>query len=229
MRAFPRFNFGYGAGFAVFGWIIVAAAVWFRAYYLVLPFTAGFFLLAPILAVGLYEISRRVETGATVDWTSILTAWRRNQGQIALMGFLLLAIHLIWIRIATLLFAIFFSKTPPDLSNFVIEIVMSSSNIPFLLLGSVIGLLLATLVFSIAVVSIPMLLDRNVGLLTAVATSFKAVSENKWPMLVWAVLIVLFIAAGILTGFIGLIVTLPLVAHASWHAYRQVVVPASET
>lgn len=229
MRAAPRYSFGYGVGFAALGLIVVGTALWLRAYYLVLPFTAGFFLLAPILAVGLYESSRRTERGEPAAWKSILTAWQRNRAPIVLMGFVLLAIHLIWIRVATLLFALFFSKSPPNLSGFIFDTVLSPANIPFILTGSIVGAGLATLVFGITVVSIPMLLDRNVGLLTAIATSWQAVAANKWPMLVWAVLIVLFIAAGILTGFVGLIVTLPLIAHASWHAYRQVVVPAADT
>jgi uncharacterized membrane protein len=230
MRRAAGVSLGWALLFVAAGGALVAAAAGLGIYEAVLPLAAGFPLVAPILVVGLYEVSRRLERGERVDFRTPLAAWRRNAGQIAFFGFVLGFIFLAWMRIATLLFAWFFGAETITAQGFLLEVVLSGANAAFLLVGTAIGAVLALVVFAISAVSIPMLLDREGNVFTAIATSCAAVRANPRPMLLWALLIVLFSAAGLGLALAGLVLTLPLLAHATWHAYRGLVVhdpPAS--
>jgi len=224
-RAASKVSLMYGLGFAVVGLLLLAATIFLDLYYLTLPVAAGFFLVAPILVVGVYEISRTLGAGKPVTMATPFQAWRHNGGQIGFMGFVLGLFFLAWIRLATLLFALFFGSSPPDIANFIDKVVLSGANIPFLIVGTGIGAVLSAIVFAISVVSVPMLLDRKTNVFVAIATSAVAVRENIMPMLAWAILIVLFTGAGMAFGVIGLAVTLPLIAHGTWHAYKDLVGP----
>ncbi len=172
-----------------------------------------------------YEISRRREIGLPIDTHAVATAWRRNPDQIALMGALLLAFHLAWLRLAQLLFAIFEWRMVPSWDRFADLVWYSSRNLPFLATGVVLGALLAAIAFLVGAFSIPYLLDRrSANLFEAIAASVAAVRHNRRPMLLWAVLIVFLVGVGMIPGLIGLAVTLPLIGHATWHAYRDVIV-----
>lgn len=228
LRKAAKVSLLYGFAFALVGLALLAATVYFNLYYLTLPVAAGFFLVGPVMVVGLYEISHALENGEPVTLATPFRAWKHNGSQIAFIGFVLGLFFLAWMRFATLLFALFFGSSPPDIGNFLQEVVFSGSNISFLLIGTLIGAVLSALVFAIAVVSIPMLLDRKTNVFVALATSVTAVRQNKLPMLLWAVLIVLFVGAGMGVAVIGLAVTLPLIAHATWHAYRDLVDAESE-
>lgn len=228
LRRAPGVGLGYGALFALAG-LLLLVAIWTLAQFaLILPLTGGFLLIAPILAVGLYETSRRLAGGEPVSMRLALTAWQRNLGQVALMGVVLLLLFIAWMRLAALIFMLFFSHQPPNPENFLIEVFLSVDSIPFLLVGTLVGAVLATLAFAISAVSVPMLLDRDVNVMLAIATSFEAVRRNPGPMAVWASLIVIFTAAGLLTFYLGLIFTLPLLGHATWHAYKDLVEPQEE-
>ncbi len=228
MRQVPRISLSWGLGFVILGLLAIAALYFFRVYYLILPFAAGFMLIAPVMVVGLYEVSHRLEDGLPVTMMTPYEAWRRNIGQVGFIGFVLGLIFLAWIRLATLLFAVFFGSSPPNMAGFLDQVVLSADNIWFLICGTIIGAILSAIVFAIAAISVPMLLDRHTNVFVAMATSAVAVRENPFAMGVWGLLIVLFVAAGMALGFVGLIVTLPLIAHATWHAYRDIVVPVGE-
>jgi uncharacterized membrane protein len=180
--------------------------------------------MGPILAVGLYEVSRRHEQGRSATLGDALAAFRANSSQIAFMGVTLLLLFFAWVRIAVLIFFLFFGLEPPNPEAFVGVVFFSASSLPFLIVGTLAGALLAALAFGLSAISIPLLLDREEAhVVTAITASFRAIQDNPATMAFWAVLIVLFVGAGLATFYLGLIVTLPLIGHASWHAYRDLV------
>jgi uncharacterized membrane protein len=223
-------SLSWGLAFALVGLAIVAALHFGRFYNLALPLATGFMLLAPVLVAGLYQVSRTLERGGPVTMATPLSAWTEHPGELGLVGVVLGLFFLAWMQIAVLLFAWFFGFAPPtlgaelpDLRGFIETIILSGENVVFLIVSTAIGAALAFTVFALTAIAVPMVLDRDVGAVEAMATSVAAVRVNPWPMTVWAILIVLFTAAGLVVGFVGLTVTLPLVAHATWHAYRDLV------
>lgn len=223
MWAAPMVSLGYGLLAVVSSFLLVAGLVMADLAYLVLPLAAGFMLMGPILAVGLYQTSRLLEQGKPVTLSAIIGAYAANGAQIAAIGLILMLALLAWIRVAFLIFAIFFASDPPPLDLLVDRVFFSAQTIPFLLTGTIVGGAIAALVFAISVIALPMLLDRDTDVITAMGTSMEAVRHNLRPMAVWAGLIALFIAAGMSVAFIGLVITFPLIGMASWHAYRDLV------
>lgn len=193
----------------------------FRPY--AFPLAAGFFFIAPLLGVAFYEISRRLEKGLPLDIVDIALSWRPRAGQLFTMGLLMMFLHLAWERIAMLIYAGFFGVELASWPHFVNVVLFSTEGIPFLLVGTVTGGALAVVAFAISVVAFPMLMERDCGSLRAITTSVCATLVNWRVLIGWAALIVLFTVAGIATLCIGLVVTMPLIGHASWHAYRDLV------
>lgn len=224
LRSAPAVGLGYGALFAVAGFLLLGIAYELELFWQVLlPMAGGFLLVAPVLAVGLYETSRRLQAGEPTSMKLALTGWNRNLGQLALVGVAGLVLWIAWMRLAFLIFMLFFAYEPPRPDNFLADVFLSDITIPFLLTGTAVGAVLAIIAFAISAVSVPLLMDRDFNVIAAIVTSVEAVRQNFFPMMVWASLIVLFTAAGLLTFYVGLIVTLPLIGHATWHAYKDLV------
>jgi uncharacterized membrane protein len=185
---------------------------------------AAFLLLAPFLATGLYDLSRMRESGERPDLISSLTAWRRNLVSIGIFAAALGVITIVWIRLSALLFAVvFIDHAAPGVGASTGEIFFTGAGLRFLIVFFLTGGCVAAFVFAISVVAVPMMLDRPVDFFTAVASSLTAVGQNIQPMLRWALLIAGITVIGLLPLFLGLAVTMPVIGHASWHAYRDLV------
>lgn len=217
----PHLSLAYGTAFAAIGILILAGSYLSGLSALIPALGACFMLAGPILALGLYEKSRRLAAGERVTLGDMLRVRPASPLQIAYVGFFLTFAMLLWMRIATLLFALFFSGAYVPLTEFVSFAISTPEGLSMLVIGTVIGGLIALAVFALAAISVPLLMARRTDMLTAMATSVKAVFDYPAAMLLWAWLIALLIAAGIATGFIGLIIVFPLVGHATWHAYSD--------
>ncbi|MDH5556402.1 MAG: DUF2189 domain-containing protein [Alphaproteobacteria bacterium] len=219
----PMVSLCYGFIFSVAGYVVIYGLYAVDQFYLILPLAAGFTLVGPVAAVGLYDVSRRLESGQPVTLGAALRSFLSHAGTISAMGLVLMLFLLAWIRIALLIFALFFGGKAIPPGNFIEVVFFAPESLPFVIIGTVVGAILATSVFAISAISLPMLLDRNVGVPTAVVASFRAVNKNPQAMALWAALIAGFTAFGIATLFVGLTVCLPLVGYASWHAYRDLI------
>lgn len=210
----------YGAAFAAMGFVV--AAVYANYWQLTMGLVGGFFLLGPFVATGLYELSRQRERGEPVSLVASLTCWRRNPGSIGLFAVILTFVMIVWARTSVIAFALTSNTSFPTLDA-VLGAIVSLDNLGFLALWAVKGAAFASLVFAISVVAVPMMLDRGTDALTAVFTSVRALARNPLPMGVWAATIVAIIGLSMLLGMLPLVLTGPLVGHATWHAYRATV------
>jgi uncharacterized membrane protein len=227
-RRAPGPSLTIGAICFVVSWLLVGAMLYLDYAVLILPLTAGFMFAAPLLAVGLYEGSRRIEAGERPGLDATVAAFNRNRFGIAFMGTLLMMFLYGWLRVATMLFALFFGLEAPPLEHVLSRAFLSPDTIIYGATGTLIGAVLAAIVFGASAVSLPMLVDRRVDAVTAAATSMRAVTANPMTAALWAFLIVAITFTASLPGFLGLIVAVPVIGHATWHAYRDLVVPAEE-
>jgi len=219
-RANPLPSMFYGTCFAAMAWVVALAMR--HAFELASALTTWFFLVGPFLAIGLYDLSRRRERGLPASLAPTLVAWRPSAGAIGIFALVLGVILLVWARASLIVFALFYTGEMPTVAGFLGQI-LSPDNLEFLLTYVCVGGAFALLVLAISVVSVPMMLDRDTDGIVAVLTSLRAFGTNVPAMLVWGMLIVALTAAGFALYFAGLVVAVPVIGHATWHAYRELI------
>ena len=185
-------------------------------------------IVASLVAVGLYEASRRLERGERVSVRDVVMAGPNAPGQVAFFGVILAFVFFVWLELAFLLFMMFMgTRGLPPVSEFVPTLLFTPHGLGLLVVGTIVGGILAMIVYAISAISVPLLLTRRIDAVTAMSASLEAVVDNPKPMALWAALIAGSMALGIATLFVGLIVAFPLIGHATWHAYRSLVTDSS--
>ncbi len=222
LRSCPIPSLFYGFCFAGMG--LLVTFVFEHAYQYTSALTSGFLLVAPFFSMGLYEISRRRERGEGCALAPTTVVWKRNAGNIGVFALVLMVIFLVWARASLVVFALFYTNEMPNLSGFLQQI-LAFENLEFLLVYVCVGFLFATIVFAVSVVAIPLMLDRNQDAVTAMLASVASLFKNPFTMMMWAFVIVGMTILGFMTFHVGLVVAMPLVGHATWHAYRDLIEP----
>lgn len=210
----------YGMMFMLMGFAI--SAVYETRWQLTMGLTAGFFLVGPFLFCGIYWLSRQHERGEKPSLTASLFCWMENPASIGFFAAILTFLMVVWARVSVVIFALFSVRDFPTMQGVIFQI-FSMTNLPFIIVWFGVGLVFASLAFAISVVSVPLMLDRNTDTMIALFTSVRALWKNAVPLYLWAALIVALVGASLLLSFIPLLLTAPLVGHATWHAYRDLV------
>ncbi len=225
-RAAPQFGLFFGGVYALLG-ILIFTQLWvIDQPYWILPFAFAFPLVGPFVAIGLYEVSRRREAGESLDWSAVLGAvWRQRGGQLPSMAFVVLAGFFVWMWVASLLVILFVGGMNLAVYSDPNAIFGTPNGLALLLVGGMVGGVIAFVLFAVTAVALPMLLDRDVDYVTAMVTSFRAVTANPLPMTNWAWIVAAGLVVGMVPLFLGLIVTLPVLGHATWHIYRALIAP----
>lgn len=223
-RKAPLYGLFFGVFYAAAGWFLLFLLYALKINYYAYPMATGFAMVAPFVAAGLYEVSRRLETGEPLSWNAVLRSVITGGGKdLRWMVLVTTFAYIIWLDIAIALYVIFFGLKPLGFTDLIAAIVTTPMGALFFAIGNLVGLGLGLAVFSVTVVSFPLLFDRNVDFVTAMITSVKLVLQNPKPMLLWCAIIVALLVISMLSVFVALIPVLPILGHATWHLYRRAV------
>ena len=215
----PGIGLFYGTCFMVMGWALLK--VYERAPAYVLALSAGFLLMGPFLCLGLYRASQSLERGEKPDFGDSLLAWDTRTGALAIFGFVLLVLEMLWGRATLVVFAVSFDGLP-DLKGSLLAL-LEPENLPFVAAWMAVGAVFASLIYAVSVVSIPMILHRQTDAVTAGLTSLRLVLTQTGVMVWWGLIIAVLVGLALLPWFAGLLLVGPVIGHASWHAYRAAV------
>lgn len=218
----------FGLFYAVFGILFVWILVRLGAIWMIIPAAIGFPLVAPFAAAGLYEMSRRLQAGKPFGWRDILTVMaRQRKREMGWMAFVTLFVFWVWFyQFRTILVIVLQDSSFSDLDGFLNTVFFTSEGWTFLAIGTCVGGLLAAVLFSVTVIAMPMLLDRDMDFISAMLTSIRVVRESPVVMLAWAAIIAVAMLLSMAPLFLGLIFTLPVLGHTTWHLYQRAVAPA---
>lgn len=213
IKTAPKQSLSYGLIIVLLSYV-VSSLVWvYGGLGLLASILSGFVFLGPILAIGLYSISCQIQAGLKPQLGYCLREGKRHLSNELVFAVILSVVFLIWARSASLIHIFFPSEANADWSHFVL----------FLSIGTLVGAIFSAIIFSFSAFSLPMIMDRKVDVVTAVITSINAVLRNRKVLFLWACIIVLIVIIGFATAFFGFIVLMPLVGHATWHAYQETI------
>jgi uncharacterized membrane protein len=222
----PHVSLNYGGVFALAAWVILFGLSLFGAVSSIPVLAGGFMLVGPLLAAGLYEASRRLEKGERITLREAMGAGWQAAPRLGFFGVVLFFAYFVWVELTLLLLMLFLGlhgATLPPPSEFLQTLLFTKAGMGLLVTGTLTGAVLAAIVFSISAVAAPLLFVKKVDVVTAMGTSMRAVRLNTGTMLLWAALVAGLMVLGLATLFLGLVVTFPLVGHATWHAFRGLV------
>lgn len=223
-RRAPVLGLIFAGVYVIGGWLILWAFTGRGALWWSLPASAGFPILGPFIACGYYEISRRLEAGERLSRSAIFgVIFRQKDRQIPSMAAVVVVFFLFWNFLAHMIFALFLGNATMTNVSSSLAVFATPEGMTMLLVGTIVGAVFATLLFALSVVSLPMLLDREVDFVTAMLTSFAVVVESPLVMLGWGAFVAGALFLAMLPGFLGLFIVLPLLGHATWHLYRRAI------
>ena len=211
--------------YPVIGFVLAWAAAGDDLLPLLFPMASGFALIGPLVGVGLYEISRQREQRGPANWATPFGVFTSPSfGSILALGLLLTGIYILWLLAASAIYAVTLGpQMPGSLGGFVHDVFLTPAGWAMIAIGVTVGAAFALLVLAISAVSFPLLLDHQVGVETAIKTSFRAIALNPGPMVTWGLIVTAGLVLGSLPCFVGLVVVLPVLGHATWHLYRRLV------
>lgn len=220
LRASPVQSLAYGLAVFALSILVIWGLIAVGLPSLILPALSGFLVVGPLLAIGLYEKSRRLQAGQPVTLANMIVTHPRSGGQLVFAGLLLCLLVMLWLRAADLLYALFYGLLPfPGYDQILGQVLTTQRGWALIAAGSAVGGLFAAFAMAISLFSIPMLLERRVDALTALGTSFALTTQNLRAVLPWGAIVVTGFALAALTGLLGLIVIFPLLGHGTWHAW----------
>ena len=226
----PVMSSFFGLFYAVFGILFVWCLVWLGKIWMVIPAAVCFPLIAPFAAAGLYEMSRRLQKGESFGWSEILTVMiDQRKREMGWMAFVTLFVAWVWFyQFRTVLVIVLQDSSFSDLSGFFNTVFFTPEGWIFLTIGACVGAFLSAVLFSVTVVSMPLLLDRETDFVSAMILSVRVVKENPVVMLTWAAIIATTLLLSLVPAFLGLVFTLPILGHTTWHLYQRAVPPAED-
>lgn len=221
-RAYPAYGLLFASVYVLTGALISMALLDRGEAVLLIPAAAGFPIVLPFVAVGLYEVSRRKELGLPISWPPILGALRgKGDDQILCMGVIVFVAFAFWLMIAHGIFAVFLAAS--GIGSESLALLFTPSGQMMLAVGSLVGAIIAWVFFAITIISLPMLVERDVDFITAIIASLAAVRANRLVFLIWAAIVAGTLFIAMLPLFLGLLVALPVLGHATWHLYRRTI------